>query len=173
MFGWESGWRLKSLLDHLWLREEFGLQKKSVVLEKRKCDLEKKKWEGKDKGVRQQFVRSPSCPLQPAFADDTYTASADDTTLLTSFTPPSHSYKLFLTLHKMSTETCAECWQNKIQAVYKTSNGPKKEKWYEESRKYETIRRWFSSWRHVKCLLWSSYHTTIRPHLVLTSKPWN
>lgn len=51
--------------------------------------------------MRQQFVSSLYSPLWPAFADDTYTASADDTTLLTSFTPPSHSYKLFLTLHKI------------------------------------------------------------------------
>lgn len=33
-------------------------------------------------------------PMQPS-------PSADDTTLLTSFTPPSHSYKLFLTLLKI------------------------------------------------------------------------
>ena len=54
--------------------------------------MEFEKVKEKDKGVRQQFVGSL---YSPAFADDTYTASADDTTLLTSFTPPSHSYKLF------------------------------------------------------------------------------
>lgn len=60
-----------------------------------------KKCTDKDKRVKQQSVRRLYGPLRPAFADGPPSASADDTTLLTSFTPPSHSYKLFLTLHKI------------------------------------------------------------------------
>ncbi len=96
---------------HVRLRKQIKIEEfiRSPLAEKGDWSTEKnvfwlrreKKRKERDKGVRQQFVSSLYSPLQPAFADDTYTASADDTTLLTSFTPPSHSYKLFLTLHKI------------------------------------------------------------------------
>lgn len=75
--------------------------------------------------MRQQLVRSLHCPRRSVFGDDPYTASADDTTLLTSFTPPSHSYKLFLTLHRIPYVNCKVfpmLRKQKIQAVCKLTN---------------------------------------------------
>lgn len=79
--------------------ERWVKPQKNVSSHRGKRDLQKVK----DKGVRQQFVRSLFGPLSlsAASADDTYNASADDTTLLTSFTPPSHSNKLLLTPRKI------------------------------------------------------------------------
>lgn len=104
----------RSLLAHLWLREATVAHTHTHT---QKCSCWAMRKGEFDKSARRRTGEWGSSlsgclyrPLRPAFADDTYIASADDTTLLTSFTPPSHSYKLFLTPHKIPYVNWNACW---------------------------------------------------------------
>lgn len=175
MFGWECGWRLKSLLDHLWLREEFGLQKKCCAW-KEKVWFGKKKVRGEGQGseaavCQEPVLSSPACLCWRYL--HRFCWWYNSAYILHSSLPLLQA--VFNTAQDVNWNVCWMLTKQNSGCVQNLKRAKKgKVIWgITQVRDHQTLVLFMKACQMLTVKFISEVHTTIRPHLVLTSKPWN